>query len=110
MAVETHVQPQRFRLRAPLLSDGRLDVDLAETPNLTVGIKVYAVGGENTLHTHVTEDHFFIVLDGQARFHGPDGEIGLLGRYEGIMLPQGCFYWFEQVGAQLRGLMHWLKK
>jgi mannose-6-phosphate isomerase-like protein (cupin superfamily) len=98
MAVETPIQPQRFRLRAPLLRDGRLDVDLAETPNLTVGLKVYAVGGENTLHTHVAEDHFFLVLDGQARFYGRDGELGVLGRYEGILLPQGCFYWFEQVG------------
>ena len=34
-------------------------------------IKVYASGGENTLHAHNNEDHMFVILQGTAIFHGP---------------------------------------
>ena len=98
MAVDTTVQPQLFRLRTPLLREGRLDTVLAETDNLTVTIKCYATGGENEVHTHVAEEHVFIVLDGEARFQGKDGEIATLGRNQGILLPAGAFYKFESCG------------
>ena len=91
----TEVAPQLFRLRTPLMAQGRLDTVLAETETMQVRIKCYAAGGENALHAHRAEDHTFIVLAGQARFWGTDGEIATLGRNQGILLPKGCYYRFE---------------
>jgi mannose-6-phosphate isomerase-like protein (cupin superfamily) len=91
----TDVAPQLFKLRTPLLSQGRLDTVLAETDVMQIRMKCYAAGGENALHAHPAEDHTFVVLAGQARFWGSDGEIATLGRNQGILLPRGCYYRFE---------------
>ena len=96
----TDVKPQIYRLRTPLMKQGRNDYVLSQTDHLQVRIKCYAEGGENGLHAHTIEDHSFVVLQGQARFHGPDGEIATLGRHEAIMLPRGCYYRFESCGDE----------
>ena len=96
----TEVEPQLYRLRTPLLSQGRLDTVVAQTDVMQVRMKCYAAGGENALHAHPAEDHTFVILAGQARFWGKDGEIGTLGRNQGIMLPRGCYYRFESCGAE----------
>ncbi len=87
-----------FRLKTQLLSKGRSDYMLANTDLMTVRIKCYAQGGENALHAHPAEDHSFIVLDGAARFYGKDGELAVLKRNQGIMLPKGTYYKFESCG------------
>jgi len=87
-----------FRLKTQLLSRGRSDYLLAGTDLMSVRIKCYAQGGENALHAHPAEDHAFIVLDGAARFYGNDGEISVLGKNQGIMLPRGTYYRFESCG------------
>jgi mannose-6-phosphate isomerase-like protein (cupin superfamily) len=89
-----------FRLRTPLLDQGRLDTVLANTDMMQVRIKVYAEGGENALHTHLAEDHTFVILQGKARFYDRQGVTGELGRYEGILLPRGAFYKFESCGDE----------
>ena len=86
--------PSVFKVRAQMLEQGRTDTMLAATDNLTVRLKVYASGGENELHTHTQEDHSFIILQGSARFFGPEDEIMELGKHQGIMLPGGAFYKF----------------
>jgi len=91
----TEGNPQFFKLRAQLLDDGRDIVPLAETENLWTWIKVYASGGENVLHAHVNEDHMFVVLNGRAKFYGPNKEEKELGRNEGLMLPAGTSYYFN---------------
>jgi mannose-6-phosphate isomerase-like protein (cupin superfamily) len=78
---------------------------LSQTENLQIRIKCYAAGGENALHAHAAEDHSFVVLAGQARFWGPDGEIATLGRNEGIMIPRGAFYRFESCADEPLVLM-----
>jgi len=90
--------PTLFRLKTQLLSRGRSDYLLASTDLMSVRIKCYAQGGENALHAHPAEDHSFIVLDGKARFYGPEGEIAVLARNEGILLPKGTYYRFESCG------------
>lgn len=90
--------PQLFTLKTQLLSKGRSGQTLARTDLMTVRIKCYAQGGENALHAHPAEDHAFIVLDGAARFVGKDGEIAVLARNQGIMLPTGTYYRFESCG------------
>ena len=63
-------------------------------------MKCYAEGGENVLHAHPSEDHIFVILQGQARFHDKDDNERVLGRNEGIMLPRGTFYYFESGGDE----------
>ena len=94
------VQPQIFQLRTQLMSQGRSDTVLANTDAMQVLIKCYAAGGENALHTHLAEDHTFVVLAGQARFWGKDGEIATLGRNQGILLPKGAYYRFESCAEE----------
>jgi len=86
--------PSAFKVRAQLLERGRTDAVLAASKHLTLRLKVYASGGENVLHAHMNEDHFFVILDGTADFYGEDGLMARLGKYEGIMLPQGSRYSF----------------
>jgi mannose-6-phosphate isomerase-like protein (cupin superfamily) len=91
----TEGKPVLFKLKAQLLDDGRSIVPLAETENMWTWIKVYASGGENTLHAHPNEDHMFIILSGTAIFYGPNGEEKELGRNDGILLPAGTLYHFN---------------
>jgi mannose-6-phosphate isomerase-like protein (cupin superfamily) len=92
-------QPSRFRLRAQLLDAGSESRILAESDGLQMKIRVYAAHeGENAMHAHHNQDHSFVVLQGEARFYGPQGEAWELGRNEGIMLPEGAYYCFENAG------------
>jgi mannose-6-phosphate isomerase-like protein (cupin superfamily) len=87
--------PSFFALGADLPSVGRTDTPVASSNQMSVILKCYAAGGENTLHAHPNEDHVFLVLQGRADFHGPKDEIRTVGPLEGVMLPHGTFYWFE---------------
>jgi mannose-6-phosphate isomerase-like protein (cupin superfamily) len=89
-----------FKMRAPLLDQGRSNHHLTKTDNMWVTLKVYASGGENGLHTHPNEDHTFIVMSGSARYYGPDGVIGDRNAMEGIMIPAGAYYWFEATSKE----------
>ena len=100
MAVETAVQPQTFRVRVPLLKEGRVHNVVARAGEMTVAMKCYAEGGENALHAHLDEPHTFVILQGQARFWGQDGETGVFGRNEGILIPAGWYYRFESCGDE----------
>jgi mannose-6-phosphate isomerase-like protein (cupin superfamily) len=97
--IESDLKAQIFRLRTPLLSEGRSHTILASSQGATgamnIAIKCYAEGGENEFHAHAKEDHTFIVLAGRARFYQPDQPAHELGRNEGILLPAGALYKFE---------------
>lgn len=92
--------PSFFRLETMLPKQGRTDIAMAATPNMTVMLKAYAATGENVLHAHVNEDHVFMVLQGQATFYGPGGEEKVIGCHEGVMLPKGTFYWFRATSEE----------
>lgn len=94
----TSAKPSFFRMRTQLVDRGNTELPLAVGDNLWIKIKVYAQGGENHLHAHPYQDHSFIVLDGKACFHGPRGERKTLNPNDGIFLPAGSYYWFEQIG------------
>jgi mannose-6-phosphate isomerase-like protein (cupin superfamily) len=94
------IKPSFFKMEAKLLDAGNTETPLAVGDHLWLKIKVYAKGGENKLHAHPHQDHSFIVLAGEAQFHGPRGEEKLLAKGEGIFLPKGCFYWFETVSEE----------
>ena len=88
-------EPTVFGMRTRLPTQGRADMPLAATANMTVVLKAYASGGENAVHAHPYEDHIFVVLQGSARFYNDEGELGTLHPHQGIMLPRGAFYMFE---------------
>jgi hypothetical protein len=60
------MEAQTFELKTPYLKTGRSHNILAQTDLINVAIKYYYEGGENSLHAHPSEDHAFIVLDGEA--------------------------------------------
>jgi mannose-6-phosphate isomerase-like protein (cupin superfamily) len=91
---------QFFRVRAQMLAQGRTDTILTETDNMQIRIKVYASGGENTLHAHTSEDHSFVVLQGRARFWDKDGNTTDIGQHQGITLPAGAMYKFEATSKE----------
>ncbi len=86
--------PSFFHLTARLPSAGRTDTPVAATPTMSVMLKCYAEGGENTLHAHVNEDHVFLVLQGAADFFGPNDEVKTVGTGQGVMMPRGTYYRF----------------
>ncbi len=99
-------QPSRFKMRIELLDKGSKTNLLAETDNLRIQIRCYsAQGGENAMHAHHHQDHSFIVLQGQACYRFPDGGVMDLGRNEGIMLPSGAYYCFQNSGYEPLVLM-----
>jgi mannose-6-phosphate isomerase-like protein (cupin superfamily) len=95
-----NTKPTVFALRAQLLDQGRTDTVVAAAEDLIVRMKVYASGGENELHAHTGEDHTFMVLQGSARFYGPEGETIDIGQYQGIMLPRGAYYRFHATSKE----------
>ena len=90
--------PSFFKLRTQLPSAGRSDLPIAATERMTVILKSYAEGGENEIHAHPHEDHVFVVLQGQASFQGPGGELKVTNVYDGVVLPAGTFYRFISSG------------
>lgn len=90
-----------FELKAALLDQGRTMDLLAATEHLCAHIKVYAEGGENALHAHAEEEHLFVILAGEATFRlGKEEKLQTRGKYEGIMIPAGSFYWFVSSGTE----------
>ena len=98
MAPTTATTAQPFSLRIERLSAGKSEALLAQADELEMRIKVYAEGGENTLHAHLDHDHAFVVLDGQATFYDRDETETVVGKYQGIMLPRGTHYHFCNSG------------
>jgi len=89
-----------FKVRGQLLDQGRTDTVLAATEDITLRLKIYASGGENELHAHKHEDHYFVVLQGAVQFYGPDGALAHLRALEGIMIPKGSYYWFTATSTE----------
>ena len=87
---------QLYNIRGPYLGfkDHRAASDL-----MTVKLKRYETGGENRRHRHHGEDHCFVILEGEATFHlDLDDKVHVLHEGDGILLPLGTFYWFENTG------------
>jgi mannose-6-phosphate isomerase-like protein (cupin superfamily) len=100
MAVDARPQAQVFSMKTPLLSSGRTNIPLASTDLLTLRVKVYAEGGENSLHTHMDEDHAFVVMQGQATFRDEQDNVTVVNQFEGILLPHGAYYFFQSTGEE----------
>ncbi|HEX3970740.1 MAG TPA: cupin domain-containing protein [Stellaceae bacterium] len=85
----------------------RVIVNLGRTDIVRGLVHVFKSGGEGSLHYHSTIDSFWFVLKGKVRFYNKDD--GLIGEYavhEGLLMPRGARYWFEQVGEETLELLH----
>lgn len=89
-----------YKVRAPLVERGTHTVQLANSDNSWVLVRVYSPGGgENAMHAHKNQDHSFVVMQGQARFTNARGEQQILNTHEGILIPSGAYYCFENSGT-----------
>lgn len=100
MATKTTPKAQTFSMKLPTLSEGRSDRILARTDMVQLRGKVYAQGGENTLHSHTRQDHGFFIIGGQATFHDEEDNLKVVSAFEGILLPAGSYYWFQSTGDE----------
>lgn len=100
--MSTTPQAQVFRFtEAPEFTRGKAHVRLAQTDLLRGKVQVLKSGGENNLHTHLRSDGFWFVLEGRARFYTEGDElVAELGPREGVLIPRGFKYWFEQTGEE----------
>jgi mannose-6-phosphate isomerase-like protein (cupin superfamily) len=94
MKSDVTAKAQPFSLKIQQISKGKFDGLMARGDLLEVRLKIYAEGGENTLHAHYDHDHSFIVLDGQATFYDEEDVATVVNAYEGIFLPRGAKYHF----------------
>jgi len=93
----------KFSVRdAPLLAEGQTMTLLSQANDLKVHLKVHAPGwnGELVQHHHPFEDHAFFVLAGEATSKDEHGQLTKVGALEGIMLPRGVIYSFENTGEE----------
>ena len=90
---------QMFSLKTPYLNQGRVTQLVAETPNMWIHTKINAEGGENEIHTHLDEDHSFIVLEGEMSVFDEKGSEMKLKPYQGVLIPKGAYYRYLNTGA-----------
>jgi mannose-6-phosphate isomerase-like protein (cupin superfamily) len=102
-ATPVTVRASKFSVRdAPLLAEGQTMTLLAQATDLKIHVKVHAPGwnGELVQHHHPHEDHAFFVLAGEATFKDEHDQLTKVGALEGIMLPKGVIYSFENTGQE----------
>ena len=88
-----------FSLKTPYMKQGRVTQLVAETSNLWIHTKINAEGGENEIHSHMDEDHAFIVLEGQMSVFDENGGEIEVKQYQGVMIPKGAYYRYLNTGA-----------
>src|ERR1044072_7008300 len=89
---------QKFSLKTPYMKQGRITQLVAETPNMWIHCKINAEGGENEIHTHLDEDHSFIVLEGEMSVFNEKGEEMKLTKGEGVLRPKGAYVPYLNTG------------
>jgi mannose-6-phosphate isomerase-like protein (cupin superfamily) len=98
--VQPEEQPKAklFSLKTPYMKQGRVTQLVAETANMWIHTKINAEGGENEIHTHLDEDHSFIVLEGQMSVFDEKGNEMEVKRYQGVLIPKGAYYRYLNTG------------
>src|SRR4030095_4205821 len=91
---------QKFSLRTPYMKQGRITQLVAETENMWIHTKINYEGGENEIHTHLDEDHSFIVLEGQMSVFDEKGNEIKVEKHQGVMIPKGAYYRYLNTGSE----------
>jgi mannose-6-phosphate isomerase-like protein (cupin superfamily) len=97
--IEGKPKAQVFSLKTPYMKQGRVTQRVAETPNLWIHTKINAEGGENEIHTHLDEDHAFVVLEGEMSVFDEKGNEMKVRQYQGVMIPSGAYYRYLNTGS-----------
>src|SRR4249919_4192600 len=92
-------QTKLFSLRTPYMKQGRITQLVAETENMWIHTKINYEGGENEIHSHLDEDHAFIVLEGQMSVFDETGAELEIKQHQGVMIPRGAYYRYLNTGA-----------
>ncbi len=90
-------QEDRIPLGQP--GGGTIMTTLGQTEALWLHLKIYDKG-ENHLHAHPDEDHFFYILEGRGEFTEGDGSTFEAGPHEGVVIPAGGLYCFRVLGGE----------
>jgi mannose-6-phosphate isomerase-like protein (cupin superfamily) len=88
-----------FSLKTPYMKQGRITQLVAETTNMWIHTKINAEGGENEIHTHLDEDHAFIVLEGEMSVFDEKGNEMQVKQHQGVMIPKGAYYRYLNTGS-----------
>lgn len=108
MSTETTPSPTAriFKYKQPEFETGKRNVKLGRTDRMIGIIQVLKRGGETNLHSHAHMDGLWMVLSGRVRFYGEGNVLlGDFGPREGVMIPRGCPYWFENVEDEIAELL-----
>src|SRR5688572_23928243 len=89
---------QLFSLKTPYMQQGRVSPLVAKTDNLIIHMKVNAEGGENEVHTHLNQDHAFVVLEGEMTVFDEKGSAMVIKPHQGVLLPRGAYYRYLATG------------
>lgn len=74
---------------------------VARSEMLTVLVHRWPSGGEIQLHTHPFQDAAWTVIQGRVKFYGEsDNVMAELTPHQGIFIPGGTYYWFENTGDE----------
>jgi mannose-6-phosphate isomerase-like protein (cupin superfamily) len=90
---------QKFSLKTPYMKQGRVTQTVAKTENMWIACKINAEGGENEIHTHLNQDHAFIVIEGEMSVFDENGAEMKIKPYQGVMLPKGAYYRYLNTGV-----------
>jgi mannose-6-phosphate isomerase-like protein (cupin superfamily) len=106
---EAHRQATTFKYVQPpsVERKSRHIVWLCRTDRMIAAVQVLTGhAGEFKLHSHAHLDGFWMVMQGRARFYGEgDALIADIGAYEGVLVPRGAKYWFENAGDDVLELL-----
>ncbi len=93
---ESRIQKYSFKRPADKPDDRRGHFWLCKSDLVRAIVQMIPTGGDIQLHYHPGLDGFWMVLQGKARFYGPDEVIiGEFGPQEGLLMPRNARYWFE---------------
>jgi mannose-6-phosphate isomerase-like protein (cupin superfamily) len=98
-ATEEKPRAYTFSLKTPYMKQGRVTQLVAETANMWIHTKINAEGGENEIHSHLDEDHSFIVLEGEMSVFDEKGNDLQVKQYQGVMIPRGAYYRYLNTGS-----------
>lgn len=101
-------EPPSFEITRPdERPASRMIKRLCKTDLLSGTVQVLAPDAGNVMHSHTGQDGFWMVLEGQARFYGDGDEVvEELEEYEGVVIPRGTKYWFDNPGDEDLVLLH----
>jgi mannose-6-phosphate isomerase-like protein (cupin superfamily) len=89
---------QLFSLKTPYMQQGRVTQTVAKTDNMWIAVKINAEGGENEIHTHLNQDHAFIVLEGEMSVFDENDVEMKVKPFQGVNLPKGAYYRYLNTG------------